>query len=312
LIPVESDSLPHAHAQTTKTYYKHQDSRIKRLLKSFQEDAKYEHVGQDTRSHDGKDDQGKYLEISKQNTKSKDNDKGSRSKITKEDCWPQDNESNLKAWNLSETKRRGRYDVGIFDDAYDDRDKGAEVDCNNLETIYLLEKESLEPNGSIETREIKKGLMSEIKPGWLFLAYASFMDFIVYQMDVKSAFLYGTIEEEVYVNQPLGFVDPEFPDRVYKVKKALYGLHQALRAWYETLYTYLLDNGFRRGTIDKTLFIKKIKDDILLVQVYADDIIFGSTKRFKLKSCAASIIVVGIRNFKMEFENAFDGIADSN
>nr|GEX84644.1 hypothetical protein [Tanacetum cinerariifolium] len=64
----------------------------------------------------------------------------------------------------------------------------------------------------------------------LFLAYASFMDFIVYQMDVKSAFLYGTIEEEVYVSQPPGFVDPEFPDRVYKVKKALYGLHQAPRA----------------------------------------------------------------------------------
>nr|GEV03550.1 retrotransposon protein, putative, unclassified [Tanacetum cinerariifolium] len=113
----------------------------------------------------------------------------------------------------------------------------------------------------------------------LFLAYASFMDFTVYQMDVKSAFIYGTIEEEVYVSQPLGFVDPEFPDRVYKMEKALYGLHQAPRAWYETLSTYLLDNGFRRGTIDKTLFIKQIKDDILLVQVYVDDIIFGSTKR---------------------------------
>nr|GEU56582.1 hypothetical protein [Tanacetum cinerariifolium] len=113
----------------------------------------------------------------------------------------------------------------------------------------------------------------------LFLAYASFMDFTVYQIDVKSAFLYGTIEEGVYVSQPPGFVDPEFPDRVYKVEKALYGLHQAHRAWYETLSTYLLDNGFRRGIIDKTLFIKNIKDDILLVQVYADDIIFGSTKR---------------------------------
>ncbi|GKD75507.1 putative ribonuclease H-like domain-containing protein, partial [Tanacetum coccineum] len=113
----------------------------------------------------------------------------------------------------------------------------------------------------------------------LFLAYASFMDFTVYQMDVKSAFLYGTIEEEVYVSQPLGFVDPEFPNKVYKVEKALYGLHQAPRAWYETLSTYLLENGFRRGTIDKTLFIKKIKNDILLVQVYVDDIIFGSTKK---------------------------------
>nr|GEY98690.1 reverse transcriptase [Tanacetum cinerariifolium] len=86
------------------------------------------------------------------------------------------------------------------------------------------------------------------------------------------------IKEEVYASQPLGFVDLEFPDRVYKVEKALYGLHQAPRAWYETLSTYLLDHGFRRGTIDKTLFIKKIIDDILLVQVYVDDIIFGSTK----------------------------------
>ncbi|GKA51207.1 putative ribonuclease H-like domain-containing protein [Tanacetum coccineum] len=87
----------------------------------------------------------------------------------------------------------------------------------------------------------------------LFLAYASFMGFIVYQMDVKSAF--------------------------YMVEKALYGLHQAPRAWYETLSTYLLENRFRRGTIDKTLFIKKDKGDILLVQVYVDDIIFGSTKK---------------------------------
>ncbi|GJU15575.1 putative ribonuclease H-like domain-containing protein [Tanacetum coccineum] len=100
----------------------------------------------------------------------------------------------------------------------------------------------------------------------LFLAYASFKDFVVYQMDVKSAFLYGKIEEEVYVCQPPGFEDPDFPDRVYKVEKALYGLHQAPRAWYETLSTYLLDNGFQRGKIDKTLFIRRDKGDILLVQ----------------------------------------------
>ncbi|GKA34066.1 putative ribonuclease H-like domain-containing protein [Tanacetum coccineum] len=84
----------------------------------------------------------------------------------------------------------------------------------------------------------------------LFLAYASYKDFVVYQMD-----------------------------KVYKVEKALYGLHQAPRAWYETLSTYLLDNGFQRGQIDKTLFIKRVKGDILLVQVYVDDIIFGSTKK---------------------------------
>nr|GEY12306.1 putative ribonuclease H-like domain-containing protein [Tanacetum cinerariifolium] len=98
---------------------------------------------------------------------------------------------------------------------------------------------------------------------------------IVYQMDVKSAFLYGTIEEEVYICQPPGFEDPEYPDKVYKVVKALYGLHQAPRDWYETLATYLLENRFQRGTIDQTLFIKKQQKDILLVQIYVDDIIFG-------------------------------------
>nr|GEX69662.1 retrovirus-related Pol polyprotein from transposon TNT 1-94 [Tanacetum cinerariifolium] len=113
----------------------------------------------------------------------------------------------------------------------------------------------------------------------LFLAYASFKDFVVYQMDVKNAFLYGKIEKEVYVCQPSRFEDLDFLDRVYKVKKALYGLHQAPRAWYETLSTYLLDNGFQRGKFDKTLFIKRHKGDILLVQVYVDDIIFGSTRK---------------------------------
>nr|GEW02251.1 putative ribonuclease H-like domain-containing protein [Tanacetum cinerariifolium] len=113
----------------------------------------------------------------------------------------------------------------------------------------------------------------------LFLAYASFMGFMVYQMDIKSAFLYGTIEEEVYVCQPLGFKDPDYPDKVYTVVKALYDLHQAPRALYETLANYLLENGFQRGKIDQTLFIKRQKSDILLVQIYVDDIIFGLTNK---------------------------------
>ncbi|GJZ28558.1 retrovirus-related pol polyprotein from transposon TNT 1-94, partial [Tanacetum coccineum] len=92
----------------------------------------------------------------------------------------------------------------------------------------------------------------------LFLAFALFMGFIVYQMDVKSAFLYGTIDEEVYVSQPPGFVDPDHPKKVYKVVKALYGLHQAPRAWYATLSTFLEKHGYKRGTIDKTLFIKMV------------------------------------------------------
>ncbi|GJX09087.1 putative ribonuclease H-like domain-containing protein [Tanacetum coccineum] len=98
-------------------------------------------------------------------------------------------------------------------------------------------------------------------------------------MDVKSAFLYGQIKEEIYVCQPPGFEDPNHPDKVYKVVKALYGLHQAPRAWYDTLATYLLSNGFQRGKIDQTLFIKRQKGHILLVQIYVDDIIFGSTKK---------------------------------
>ncbi|GJV60896.1 putative ribonuclease H-like domain-containing protein [Tanacetum coccineum] len=109
----------------------------------------------------------------------------------------------------------------------------------------------------------------------IFLAFASYMGFIVYQMDVKSVFMYGKIDEEVYVSQPLGFIDPKYPKKVYKVVKALY----APRAWYATLSTFLLKNGYRRGTIDKTLFIKKDKHDIILVQVYVDDIIFSSTKK---------------------------------
>ncbi|GJR75280.1 retrovirus-related pol polyprotein from transposon TNT 1-94 [Tanacetum coccineum] len=136
----------------------------------------------------------------------------------------------------------------------------------------------------------------------LFLAYASFKDFVVYPMDVKSAFLYGKIEEEVHVCQPPGFEDLEFLEKFYKVEKALYGLHQAPKAWYETLSTYLLNNGFKRGKIDKTLFIKRIKFDILLIQVYVDDIIFGSTefeklmhKKFQMSSMGELTFFLGLQ-----------------
>nr|GEY75459.1 putative ribonuclease H-like domain-containing protein [Tanacetum cinerariifolium] len=126
--------------------------------------------------------------------------------------------------------------------------------------------------------------VSRIEAIRLFLSYASFMGFMVYQMDVKSAFLYGTIEEEVYVCQPSGFEDLDHLDKVYKVVKSLYGLHHTLRAWYETLDTYLLENSFHRGQIDQTLFIKKQKKDILLMQIYVDDIIFGATNKDLCKS----------------------------
>nr|GEX50264.1 hypothetical protein [Tanacetum cinerariifolium] len=122
-------------------------------------------------------------------------------------------------------------------------------------------------------------VLVDLPNGKRAIAYASFMGFMMFQMDVKSAFLYETIEEEVYVCQPLGFEDADYPDKIYKVVKTLYGLHQAPRAWCETLANYLLENGFQSGKIDQTLFIKRQKGDILLIQIYVDDIIFGSTNK---------------------------------
>jgi hypothetical protein len=109
------------------------------------------------------------------------------------------------------------------------------------------------------------------------------MDFKVFQMDVKSAFLNGKLQEEVYVEQPPGFTDPFKPNYVYKLDKALYGLKQAPRAWYETLSNFLLEQGFSRGKVDTTLFTRKHKQTTLLVQIYVDDIIFGSADE---KLCA--------------------------
>nr|GEY31566.1 uncharacterized mitochondrial protein AtMg00810-like [Tanacetum cinerariifolium] len=116
-------------------------------------------------------------------------------------------------------------------------------------------------------------------PSWIEAMQEELLQFKMQKMDVRSDFLYETIEKEVYVCQPPGFEDPDYPDKVYKVVKALYGLHQDPRVWYETLANYLLENGFQRGKIDQTLFIKKKKCDILLVHVYVDDIIFGSTNK---------------------------------
>nr|GEU74219.1 retrovirus-related Pol polyprotein from transposon TNT 1-94 [Tanacetum cinerariifolium] len=120
----------------------------------------------------------------------------------------------------------------------------------------------------------------------VFLAFAAYMNLKVYQMDVKSAFLNGKLKEEVYVKQLPGFKGSEFPDYVGKLNKALYGLKQAPKAWYETLSAFLIQNKFTRGRIDNTFFIYKTKGYVLLVQVYVDDIIFGSTsyklcKQFK-------------------------------
>ncbi|KAJ9561930.1 hypothetical protein OSB04_007090 [Centaurea solstitialis] len=113
----------------------------------------------------------------------------------------------------------------------------------------------------------------------MFLAYAAYKDFTVFQMDVKTAFLYGHLKEEVYVAQPEGFVDKEHPDYVYVLDKALYGLKQAPRAWYEELSKHLLSKGFKKGSVDSTLFLMKEGEHIVVIQIYVDDIIFGSTSR---------------------------------
>ena len=97
-------------------------------------------------------------------------------------------------------------------------------------------------------------------------------------MDVKIVFLNGLLKEDIYVEQPKGFIDPHFPDHVLYLKKALYGLKQAPRAWYDRLTQYLVSHGFTRGKAIQTLFIKREDSELIVAQVYVDDIIFELTK----------------------------------
>ncbi|GJR34608.1 retrovirus-related pol polyprotein from transposon TNT 1-94 [Tanacetum coccineum] len=119
--------------------------------------------------------------------------------------------------------------------------------------------------------------VARIKAIRIFIANAASKNMTIYQMDVKTTFLNGELKEEVYVSQPEGFVNPDHPTHVYRLKKALYGLKQAHWAWYDTLSWFLLDNEFSKGSIDPTLFTQKTGKHILLVQIYVDDIIFAST-----------------------------------
>nr|GFA20893.1 putative ribonuclease H-like domain-containing protein [Tanacetum cinerariifolium] len=156
----------------------------------------------------------------------------------------------------------------------DEEDVGAEVDFTNLEItitvspIPITRVHKDHPVTQIWNKKDERGIVVRNKARLVTQGHTqeegieyeevfapvarikAFMGFMVYQMDVKSAFLYGTIEEDIYVCQPLGFEDPDYPNKVYKVVKALYGLHQAPRVWYETLANYLLENGFQRGKID--------------------------------------------------------------
>ncbi|GJS56565.1 retrovirus-related pol polyprotein from transposon TNT 1-94 [Tanacetum coccineum] len=142
----------------------------------------------------------------------------------------------------------------------------------------------------------------------LFVTYAAHKSFPVYHMDVKTTFLNGPLKEEVYVNQLDGFVDPHHPDKVYRLKKALCGLKQAPRAWYDELSNFLVSKGFSKGSIDPTLFITKKREDILLVQIYVDDIIFGSTnpklsKKFeKLMHSKFEMSMMGELKFFLEIQ----------
>ncbi|GJY83885.1 retrovirus-related pol polyprotein from transposon TNT 1-94 [Tanacetum coccineum] len=120
-------------------------------------------------------------------------------------------------------------------------------------------------------------LVARLESIRILFAYACAHDFKLFQMDVKSVFLNGFINEEVYVAQPPGFVDFEKPNLVFKLKKSLYGLKQAPKAWYDRLKAFLLDHSYTMGLVDNTLFTKKNDSRIIIVQIYVDDIIFGST-----------------------------------
>nr|GEU67022.1 hypothetical protein [Tanacetum cinerariifolium] len=120
--------------------------------------------------------------------------------------------------------------------------------------------------------------VSQMEAIRIFLAYDTHKGFTMYQMDMKTTSLHGSLKEDVYVCQPEGFIDADYPIHVYKLKKALYGLKQAPRAWYDELSTFLLQNGFSRGTIDSTLFTRRFDDDILVVNQSPSGIFINQSK----------------------------------
>jgi len=150
----------------------------------------------------------------------------------------------------------------------------------------------------------------------ILLAYASHKNIKLFQMDVKSVFLNGFLNEEVYVHQPPGFENTNKPNHVFKLTNALYGLKQAPRAWYERLSTFLIKNNFSRGNIDTTLFRKDDKSNFLIVQIYVDDIIFGSTNEkmceefSSLMQCEFEMSMIGELRFflGLQIKQENDGI----
>jgi hypothetical protein len=118
----------------------------------------------------------------------------------------------------------------------------------------------------------------------ILLAFITFNGFKLYQMDVKSVFLNGVIQEEMFIKQPPGFKNPKYLNRVYKLSKTLYGLKQVTRTWYARLKIFFLDYGYVMGSVDKTLFTLKYDNNFLLVQIYMDDIIFGGSSHVLVSS----------------------------
>ena len=134
-------------------------------------------------------------------------------------------------------------------------------------------------------------LVARLESIRLHLGVAYILKFKLFQMDVKSAFLNEYLHEEVYVEQPKGFIDPNFPSHVYKLKKALYGLKQAPRAWYERLTEFLINQDYRKGGTDKTLFVKEEKGRLMIAHIYVDDIVLGGMSNQMVQHFCPSVAV---------------------
>jgi hypothetical protein len=160
-------------------------------------------------------------------------------------------------------------------------------------------KARLVANGYTQVEGLELGetyaLVARLEAIHILLAFATHHNFNLHQMDVKSAFLNGPISEEVYVEQPPGFEDPQFPNHIYKLHKALYGLKQAPRVWYECLKEFLLKKGFEIGQADPTLLTRKQGNDLFVCQIYVDDIIFGSTNQ----TCVDEFSKIMTKRFEM-------------
>src|SRR4030065_1003418 len=141
--------------------------------------------------------------------------------------------------------------------------------------------------------------VARLKSIRLLLGIACMFKFKLYHMDVKSAFLNGYLNEDVYVEPPKGFIDPNFPEHVYKLRKALYGLKQAPRAWYERLTEFLVNHGYKKGGIDKTMFIKNNNGKLMIAQIYVDDIVFGGM--------SSTMVEHFVKQMQSEFEMSLVG-----